>query len=231
MPPKQSAKPQRAQKSHSLDRTQDLATAASSGIISRVRRLLQGSNPKWRDASTGKTPLHFAIERRHFLIAKLLIKRKNIEVDIKDNMDRTPLCYAARVGSLDIFQLLLVKGAILDAPDKFGKTPASYAVESCRQDQGLQILQLLLDRRVKLDVADKKGQSPLFYAAQCGETHVVEFLLKHDSKPDRRDELGRTPLSYAAQDGSLGVVKALLTLNNVDIASRDNTDRTPLIYA
>jgi ankyrin repeat protein len=60
---------------------------------------------------------------------------------------------------------------------------------------------------------------------------VVEFLLKHDSKPDRRNELGRTLLSYAAQDSSLGVVKALLTLNNINIASRDNTNRTPLIYA
>lgn len=46
-----------------------------------------------------------------------------------------------------------------------------------------------------------------------------------------RDEDGKTPLHIAVINKDMGIINELLSSDNIDINSQDNTGKTPLLYA
>jgi len=77
----------------------------------------------------GLTPLHFAAWNNHVELVRCLFQYGKIEemVSIEDNMGQTPLHVAARKGSLESLEELVLNGASLAAKDKNGKTPRDLA--------------------------------------------------------------------------------------------------------
>jgi hypothetical protein len=74
-----------------------------------------------------------AAERgRPFSVAALLDKRANIET--RDRFGRTPLMKAAAAGNLAMVELLLKRGATLEAEDTRGLTAADFATMNKRND-------------------------------------------------------------------------------------------------
>jgi ankyrin repeat protein len=64
-----------------------------------------------------------------------------------------------------------------------------------------------------------------------GLDEILEHQLKEECRADTKDINGRTALSYAPQEGHQAVMKVLLRRNDIDINSKDCTDRTPLSIA
>jgi ankyrin repeat protein len=133
-------------------------------------------------------------------------------------------------------------GRINDSKDVDGQTALSYAARYGT----LAIVQILLgDGSIVPDSRDQKNQSPLSYAAQNRTLEVVKALLT-DSRidPDSKCSLGLSPLSWAiereipsdylptnAEDTQRSIVRVFLETGRVDINSKDNAGRTPLIRA
>ena len=65
----------------------------------------------------------------HTLRVSLLYLYRNSEINVKDEVNYTPLHYAAEKGHSAIVALLLDKGAELDASDSVDDTPVHKAAE------------------------------------------------------------------------------------------------------
>ncbi|OCT47082.1 hypothetical protein CLCR_02272 [Cladophialophora carrionii] len=83
--------------------------------IEAVKTLLdQDVNPNVKDRQ-GKTPLHYAAERKLKNIVKLILNASTTEINLTNNAGRTPLFVAARWNEFEIVELLLARGAGFDS--------------------------------------------------------------------------------------------------------------------
>ena len=148
-------------------------------------------------------------------------------VDLKDSYRRTPLSYAAENGHKAVVQLLLDKGADLEANED-GQTPLLWAVE-----EGLEaVVRLLLDKGANLEAKDEDGQTPISSAAKQGHETVVRLLLDKGAGLETKDGIfNQTPLFWAAEEGHEAVVQLLLD-KGADLEAKDKPcGQTPLSRA
>ncbi|MBL7185843.1 MAG: ankyrin repeat domain-containing protein [Phycisphaerae bacterium] len=153
-----------------------LAEAIREGQPLMIEILLYGAG----DTSTGgRTPLHAAAlfgnrEKAEQLIAE------GANVNARDDrIGFTPLHWAVRPGGhKDVVELLVKKGADLDAKCEWDATPLFLAANRGH----LQICELLITAGADLNVKDKWDWTVLSKAKQKGNTKIVELLRKHGAR-------------------------------------------------
>ncbi|CAL8320797.1 unnamed protein product [Merluccius merluccius] len=148
---------------------------------------------------------------------------------------RTMLASAALVGSVDVANLLLTRGADPLIEDHQGQTPLSLA---SRQGHIGILAELLNWAKLQeaenvarmLEHADSEGWTALRSAAWGGHSEAVHQLLDAGADVDGCDSEGRTALRAAAWGGHEEILLTLLDYGaQVDKADREG--RTPLIAA
>ena len=97
---------------------------------------------------------------------------RNIDFTRGVDMERTALHKAAHRGHKDIVQILVEKGASIEAMDNGNKTPLHLAVRNGHTDT----VDLLLMKGASVQ-AFNEDNSALFVAAQSGYTSTVELLI------------------------------------------------------
>ena len=206
--------------------------------------------------SLGMTPLIWAAMYGHEEVVGLLLQKKHIQPDLRDQVcGRTALSWAAGNGHEGVVRLFLEPrfvnpGSIirwwekvpraagllfgrryvnLDSLSESGQTPLSWAAENGHEG----IVKLLLGRKeVNSDSSSKYGRTPLSLAAENGHEGIVKLLLgRKEVNPDSSSESGRTPLSWVAENGHEGIVKLLLGRKEVNPDSSSRSGRTPLSFA
>ncbi|XP_046331590.1 ankyrin repeat domain-containing protein 50-like isoform X1 [Haliotis rufescens] len=150
----------------------------------------------------------------------------DIPLDQVDSNGRTLLHTAAHQGNLQVVNLLLTKGANIEAIDKTGQTPLNLAA---RQGYA-EVVEVLLKAKAEVDHADNDGWTALRSAAWGGHTAVVGILLKAGAKVDHADSDQRTALRAAAWGGHEDIVLKLLE-HGANVNKADNEGRTALIAA
>lgn len=123
-----------------------------------------------------------------------------------DALGRTPLHFAADRGDYAAAQLLLARGANVDAATKEGASPLHYAAAAGHRG----VAELLLGQGAEVDRQAVDGSTPLLVAAESGHTHVAETLLRHGANPNSSDSGGLTPLLAALSGGHRRCATALL---------------------
>ena len=113
---------------------------------------------------------------------------------------------AAKAGHLGVIELLVSKGALLEAVDKEGSTALSLAAEVGQ----LETTKDLLGRGADVNSANKVGQTPLDKAAAGGNEEVVAELLEQGALMEHLDIQGRRPLDRAIAHSHAEVVKVFL---------------------
>lgn len=97
-----------------------------SGRHQQLERL-DAAASSWDAADpAGLTPLHWAADRGHLQVARLLLAR-GASVNARDTDGQTPLHYAASCGHTQVALLLVRAGADRGARDADGETPADAA--------------------------------------------------------------------------------------------------------
>ncbi|XP_053904528.1 ankyrin repeat domain-containing protein 27 isoform X2 [Malaclemys terrapin pileata] len=138
----------------------------------------------------------------------------------RDDRGYTPLHIAAICGQASLIDLLVSKGAVVNATDYHGSTPLHLACQKGYQNVTL----LLLHYKASTDVQDNNGNTPLHLACTYGHEDCVKALVYYDVHSCRLDtgnEKGDTPLHIAARWGYQGIIEVLLQNGaNPDIQNR-----------
>lgn len=170
----------------------------------------------------------------------------------------SPLHNAVESGRNEVCQLLIERGADINAVDFFGQTPLSRACHLIninnnqflrdlelfpetedpvqkaraylsRRDNILVITKTLIEAGVTLDVFDKFGHTALMIAALSNDLELVDLLLKNGAKLDTIRE-DNTALHIAVRENHFKIVKRFLECAaSVDL--RSFSAKTPLITA
>jgi ankyrin repeat protein len=115
--------------------------------------------------------------------------------DIKNAKGETALHAAADADRGDVVDLLVNRGASLEARDIKGATPLHHAVER----GSLDAMVALADRGADVNAVNEKGMTPLHYAASKGDAETMRELIDRGANVNAQDKDGRTPLHYVAK--------------------------------
>uniref|UniRef100_A0A3B4UVT6 Ankyrin repeat domain 27 n=1 Tax=Seriola dumerili TaxID=41447 RepID=A0A3B4UVT6_SERDU len=127
----------------------------------------------------------------------------------RDDRGYTPLHVAAICGQAQLIDLLVCKGAPVNATDYHALTPLHLACQ--RGYQGVTLL--LLHYKANTDAQDNNGNTPLHLACMYGHEDCVKALVYYDVQTCRLDlqnDKGDTALHMAARWGYEGIIQVLL---------------------
>lgn len=164
----------------------------------------RGASLRVRDGS-GETPLHWAATACHPEVLRVLLDA-GAEVDTVGIRQNTPLMNIVnqvlikKARHLACVQLMLDRGANVNARSKHGKTPLMMAADHGHTE----IVSLLLNAGADMEARDEYGFTALASAGQGGHAEVVSLLRKRGAKVSLTNFLG------AALFGHKDVLKTLL---------------------
>ncbi|XP_053522555.1 ankyrin repeat domain-containing protein 27 isoform X8 [Artibeus jamaicensis] len=144
----------------------------------------------------------------------------------RDDRGHTPLHVAALCGQASLIDLLVSRGAVVNATDYHKSTPLHLACQKGYQSVTL----LLLHYRAGADAQDNSGNTPLHLACTHGHEDCVKALIYYDVQSCRLDignEKGDTPLHIAARWGYQGIIETLLQ-NGASTEIQNRLKETPL---
>ncbi|MHB1001974.1 MAG: ankyrin repeat domain-containing protein [Armatimonadota bacterium] len=201
------------------------------------------------------SPIHTAAILGDLPMAESAIK-DGADVNSRDPSRLTPLHWTALggPGSAEIAELLILRGANVNAVDSQGSTPLITAAAL----GNLSVAKVLIDHGAKINTPFNKGTTPLItairnghfllaqllvvsgadvnaldgdamgaihFASVAGATDLVRFLFEHGAR--LIDKIEYTPLHFAAYNQYLQVAE-LLIAHGANVNARDSEGRTPL---
>ncbi len=130
-----------------------------------------------------------------------------VDVDTRDRLGGTPLLDAAWTGDLAMVELLLAKGADVNATHaEAGSTALEYAVLTSRPE----IVKALLVAHADIRHRYRSNQNIMHIAAGRGDVAVLNELLRAGAPLQGLDAEGRTPLDQAVLHDRLAATRFLL---------------------
>ena len=144
----------------------------------------------------------------------------------------TPLHMAAmNAKDPEILDILLSRGARVDAKTGTGETPLHWAAgarESYNFDPG--ILDHLVGNGADVGAEDGDGETPLHKAAFSKHPEIIEHLIRHGAGVDARNDNGDSPLHKAALGNHAGAIDVLVR-HGAAVDARNNDGDTALLLA
>ncbi len=184
-------------------------------------------DPNMKIGPSGESLLHIATQFGRFELVKFLL-RSGAEVNIRDNVQRTPLhivSFLTKENAERILSLLLEHRADVDVRDSNGRTPLDRAA-SVRKTENL--ARLLLEANADVDPKDNQERTPLRRTAirTQSEEGSARVLLEYDADVNARSG-EQTHLKEAVEKSNRPMTNLLLVRGaNPNIAF--TTDTTPL---
>jgi ankyrin repeat protein len=177
------------------DLNDQLLKACSTGSLSEVRRLLDaGASANARDVRGGMG----AVSR----VAELFVFRRS---GYGWNDGPTPLMRSIIRGDRQITELLVARGANVNARHDYNMTPLTYAAGGGQTD----LCRFLVAHGAKL--MDEEGYwSPTVWAAKEGKTETALWLLSQVHDPKKRTEVAKYALLETAQTDHAATISAIL---------------------
>lgn len=200
--------------------------ACRKGHSGVVRQLLQTGASQQKVSARGRTALFEAIlghhtshpstatgkRSKHGEVVEILVCEmpRDLIINMRHSQefDRTALMLAARLGHLDMIEILLKhEGVSVDLQDLNGMT----AVYLAAREDHYEVVQLLLDAQASIDIVDfQAGRSPLRCAAERNLCDMVDLLLQYDADPTLKDREGGTAMLRAVNRGAKQALEKMM---------------------
>ena len=127
------------------------------------------------------------------------------QVDMTDPSGSTALHYAVLAPYVEAVELLLQRGASINARNQTGSTPLLLATIKAHHALVVRLLQA----GAAPDLADRDGHTPLMVASRAGWTETVRALLEHGALGEASDTHNHTALWYAQKFEQKGCIVLL----------------------
>lgn len=131
----------------------------------------------------------------------------------------TPLHAAALNGNIRLAELLIAKGADVNAKAVGGNTPlhllASLSWDSF-VDNVNDLAALLIAKGANVNVRNEQGLTPLHAAAMSRNPDVAGLLLAKGANVNAKDDNGSTPLDFAKDGDDVEMVRLLIAHGGVE---------------
>ncbi len=150
----------------------------------------------------------------------VLLDRNPQLVNARNEFGDTPLHVAVRYDRIEVVQLLLAKGADVNARRQY--TTFEYAVARSGRPLDWEYAPIWGLNQVRV----KDGETALHLAAQYGRYRIARLLIRAGARVGLRDPSGWTPLHWAAAGGYLNVVE-LLVMNGSPWLTKTYLGQTP----
>ncbi|KAM4630901.1 histone-lysine N-methyltransferase EHMT2 [Polymixia lowei] len=210
----------------SQNRRSALHAAAQRGLLEVCYMLVQaGAKVDARDKAL-RSPLLEAIINNHVEVTRYLVQSGASVYHAEDD-GYTGLHHAAKLGNLDIVNLLLETGQVdINAQDSGGWTPIIWAAEHKHVD----VIRALLNRGADVTIKDKEMNVCLHWASFAGSVDIAELVLNAGCSLASVNMHGDTPLHIASRESFLECVTLFLSRGaDIDIMNREGD--TPLTLA
>lgn len=152
----------------------------------------------------------------------VLLTQYDMDVNIADKHNITPLHVACERQNLYVVRMLLDLGANVNACDENGNTPLYFASGRIRQlgghtgehadyDDYIAILRLLLYKGANARAVNSKGQAPLHVVCKERCLEAIQMLIEHGADVNAVDNDGISPLLQACPKGNVRVNLLLMS--------------------
>jgi ankyrin repeat protein len=136
------------------------------------------------------------------------------------------LVIVAGQGNANLVDLLITRGADVNAQDKDGNTPLLMAALM----DHVAIAEKLIGLGADVNAQDNDRNTPLHWATEQNSFAMAELFIKKGAEVNVQDKYGSTPLHWAALNNSVAMAELLLKSGaEIDIKAKDGN--TPLYYA
>jgi ankyrin repeat protein len=157
-------------------------------------------------------------------VEKLLAANAEL-VNARDAKGSTPLHHAAGFGTVAMMELLLNKGADVNAANKRKSTPLFWAISDEAK------VRMLLARGADINARAIDGRSLVYQAASLGSgLPVLRLLLDKGASVDAKMLTGMTPLIAASARANLDAMRLLID-KKADVNAKNAAGGTALMAA
>ena len=154
-----------------------------------------------------KTPLHDAVIHGDAGMVKALVKYSDLNVNLTDSMNHTPLYYAIADGLLDIAELIMKHSSYSMPLDS--NNPNHIDKLITLPDVKIPTITFLLNKGANIN-SQTSIRTPLHNAVIRGDIEMVAILVGYsDLNVNLTDSMNHTPLYYAISDGHVGIAKLI----------------------
>jgi ankyrin repeat protein len=155
----------------------------------------------------GRNAIWYAACGGHLECSRLLLEH-NVNSNMTDNFDMTPLAAACKEGHIEVLKLLVQAGTNINAKNSEGMTPLMQAAIA---GQG-KLVKLLVELGADVNLPDLNKMTPLHHAAVGGKSNMCSLLVNLGANLNACDKKLRTPLHSAVYYGRSVVAVALVRL-------------------
>lgn len=155
--------------------------------------------------------IHFACLYGRMDIVELILQLDPSLLNQTDNLNQTPLIWAAANGHTDIVNYLASLDANLNqTTHQFNDACHKFTALHWAAKHGhLKTVSALIQHGAKLDVLSRSGAA-LHVACAFGHTEIVaHILMRHLDLLNQQDAAGQTPIMWAASRGFIDIVTLL----------------------
>ena len=211
-------------------RERDLFDCCFRGDVRKFKQLFKFKTVDVNLATEHGTLLYIAAVKGYTAIARELLSKPGIDVNLAQKIGVTPLCAAAELGHVELVRLLLAAPGINPNLGTFrvGTTPLTAAAYKGH----LEVVELLLTaRNSNINVRQHNGATALCIAAQDNFPGIVELLVRSGANVNLALDDGTSPLCAAAFMGGTEVVKRLFQAQDIQVDRTTCKQVTALAYA
>ena len=163
---------------------------------------------------------------------EVLINGNGVELNARDDDDRSALWYAVYHGMRAAAQQLCQAGANINQLDQSGLSPLKLGIRK----MDMAIVKFFLKHsedalhtpRHQVGARPEFDQSTLFLASSIGDGSMFQLLLRCGIHPNTRNEYEESPLHLAATFGHVLAIEVLLSEPGIDVNTRDDIEATAL---
>lgn len=206
------------------------------GSIEKLQELIDAEGLPINDEWVDYDLLNHALAKGQKESAMMLIERGcRVNTKVFAQSADTPLHHAVKLGSIEIVELLLRKGALIEARNFEGETPLHLSAK-LRYNIFTDLLLTSLSNATNMNYMDSSGLTYLHIACMRGNCTLIERLLANCSEINHRINLGSpelpgyTALHCAIEFYNLDAIQLLLS-HKADVSVKAKNGLTPLLLA